>query len=115
VPPGERPGWLVNVTNDAWFGNSTGPHQHLQLARVRAVEEGLPVIRSANTGISSIIDAYGKIRSKLELNVSGVIDHGLPRALQPTLFAKHHNKLLLALILFSLLIYFAMVSRQGRE
>lgn len=115
VPQGERPSWLVNVTNDAWFGDSTGPHQHLQLARVRAVEEGLPVVRSANTGVSSIIDAYGKIRSKLELNVSGVIDHGLPRSLHTTLFAKYHNKLLLALILFSLLIYFAMVSRQGRE
>src|SRR5690606_10590648 len=69
--PGDRPDWLVNLTNDAWFGNSSGPWQHLQKARVRAVEEGLPVVRIANTGISAIVDPYGNIVAKLSLNETG--------------------------------------------
>ncbi|MEO1198337.1 MAG: apolipoprotein N-acyltransferase [Pseudomonadota bacterium] len=81
VPAGERPRWLLNVTNDAWFGDSPGPHQHLRQARVRAVEEGLPLVRAANTGISAIIDPHGKIVSQLPLNVSGVIDGELPSPL----------------------------------
>jgi apolipoprotein N-acyltransferase len=110
----DRPGWLVNLTNDAWFGTSTGPYQHLHFARVRAVEEGLPVVRAANTGISTVIDAYGQIRSKLDLNQTGVIDEGLPKAIAPTLFSRISSGLLILLILFPPLIYFAMVSRQGR-
>lgn len=83
-----RPGWILNVTNDGWFGNSSGPRQHLQQARMRAIEEGLPVIRAANTGISAIIDPYGRIMRALPLNAEGVIDSGLPRALPPTLYAR---------------------------
>jgi apolipoprotein N-acyltransferase len=81
---GERPGLLLNVTNDGWFGNTTGPYQHLSQARLRAVEEGLPMVRAANTGLSAVIDPYGRILHQLPLGVDGVIDSPLPRAAPPT-------------------------------
>jgi len=84
---GERPGLLLNVTNDGWFGATTGPYQHLSQARLRAVEEGLPMVRAANTGLSAVIDGYGRILHQLPLGVDGVIDSPLPRPAQPTFFA----------------------------
>lgn len=77
-----RPEWLLNVTNDAWYGNSTGPRQHLLQTRIRSIEEGLPLIRSASTGISAIIDPYGRVVKKIALNTRGVIKSELPRKLQ---------------------------------
>jgi len=88
VPPGPRPGWIVNVTNDGWFGVSSGPYQHFQQARVRAIEEGLPVVRAANTGISAVIDPLGRIINSLPLAREGVIDSPLPRPVRPTLYAR---------------------------
>lgn len=82
-----RPRVLVNVTNDGWFGNTTGPRQHLQQTRVRAVEEGLPIIRAANNGISAVIDADGRVLSSLGMNVKGVLDANLPGARPPPLYA----------------------------
>jgi apolipoprotein N-acyltransferase len=88
VPPGERAGWLLNLTNDAWFGLSAGPHQHFQQSRVRAIEEGLPLVRAANTGISAVIDPVGRIINALPLGVEGVLDSSLPQPLPPTLYAR---------------------------
>ncbi len=88
VQSGERPGLIVNVTNDGWFGNTTGPHQHLHQARVRAVEEGVPVIRAANNGISAIIDSHGRKTATLELNVRGVIDHPIPQPVAAPPYAR---------------------------
>ncbi len=84
----ERAGWIVNLTNDGWFGISTGPYQHLQQARLRAVEQGLPVVRAANTGISAVIDPLGRIVARLGLGAEGVLDSSLPSAIAPTIYAR---------------------------
>jgi apolipoprotein N-acyltransferase len=92
---GGRAQWIANVSNDAWFGRTYGPIQHLNLASYRAIEEGLPMVRATPTGVSAVIDAYGRIRpgAVLGQGVAGVIDAPLPPALPPTLFSRLGDKL----------------------
>ncbi len=94
-PDGPRPGFLLNLTNDAWFGRSSGPFQHFASAKLRAVEEGLPLVRAANNGISAMVDPYGRVLGQLNLDEIAVLDAPLPVALEPTFFARWGNWILL--------------------
>jgi apolipoprotein N-acyltransferase len=100
-----RPGWLLNLTNDAWFGTSTGPYQHLHQTRLRAIEQGLPLIRAANTGISAIIDSHGRVLASLPLNAMGTLDHPLPTALPPTLYALWGESWLIVVAFLIFILY----------
>ncbi|MGI3185511.1 apolipoprotein N-acyltransferase [Nioella aestuarii] len=84
----ERPDWLLQITNDAWFGEFSGPFQHLELAQLRAVEQGLPLLRAANTGVSAVIDARGQVLSSLPLGEEGALDLRLPPPLPATVYAR---------------------------
>jgi len=101
---GERPGVLLNVTNDAWFGLTPGPYQHFAQARLRAIEHGIPLIRAANNGISAIIDPYGRERARIELGERGIIDGDLPKALPETVYSRIAGGTFSALSLFMGLI-----------
>ena len=104
-PPAPRAGLILNVTNDAWFGDSPGPRQHLAQARLRAVEEGVPLLRAANTGISAVVDPYGRIVASLPLGVEGVLDAALPRNLPDrTTFATAGVANMLALLGLCLIV-----------
>jgi apolipoprotein N-acyltransferase len=103
VNAADRPAWLVNVTNDAWFGNSSGPRQHFAAARLRAVEEGLPLVRAANTGISAVFDAFGRQQIRLGMNRTGTLVAALPGAAPPTPFARFGLGIPFALALASVL------------
>lgn len=85
----DRPDWMLNITNDAWYGDTAGPYQHFAMTRMRAIEQGLPVVRAANTGISAVIDPYGRTVRALALGERGIIDQSLPKPLPPTLYATH--------------------------
>ena len=97
----ERPGWFVNVTDDSWFGPWAGPYQHLVIARARAIEEALPVARAANTGISAVIDPYGRITAELALGKMGVLDARLPKAASQSTYARYGDLMLLLLLIMA--------------
>jgi apolipoprotein N-acyltransferase len=113
VPPGERPGWLVNLTNDGWFGLSSGPYQHLQQARVRAIEEGLPLVRAANTGVSAVIDPMGRIVNSLPLGTEGVLDAVLPRSISPPLYLRTGDATVGLILALGLVILIRRRVRRG--
>ncbi len=106
------PALIVNLTNDGWFDNTTGPRQHLHQARVRAVEEGLPLIRAANNGVSAAFDAYGRRLGQLDLNVRGVIDVPLAAALPPPPYAYLGDAAFLAVWLSGIVLLSCVVWRQ---
>ncbi|MBP0577843.1 apolipoprotein N-acyltransferase [Labrys sp. LIt4] len=103
IDPANRPGWLLNVTNDAWFGMTPGPYQHFAEVRARAIEEGLPVVRAGNNGISAVIDPVGRIVASLPLGTSGVLDSRLPTTLPPPVFATAGTGIVAGLFLIALI------------
>ena len=102
IDPQARPEWIFNVTDDAWFGRSSGPYQHFAIARTRAVEEGLPLVRVANDGISGVIDPVGRIVARTGLDDVTYADLALPSALPPTLYAAAGDWLFLAMLALGL-------------
>ncbi len=106
VDKSKRPEWILNLTNDGWYGISAGPYQHLSIAQMRAVEEGLPLVRATNNGVSAVINPYGEIVASLPLGEKGVLDSPLPRAGKKTFYSIYGNKIPLTLVLIILIIAF---------
>lgn len=104
-----RPAWLVQPTNDAWFGGFAGPQQHLAQARFRAVEQGLPLVRAANTGISAIIDPHGRVVASQDLHNYGYVDSRLPKALEDTTYSRYGD--LVAFLIVAIFLFFALFWR----
>jgi apolipoprotein N-acyltransferase len=94
-----RADWILQITNDAWFGTLTGPYQHLAQARLRAIEQGLPLVRVANTGISAVIDAKGRVLATIPLGKAAFLDAALPPALAATPYARSGDGPVLALVI----------------
>ncbi|MTD94613.1 apolipoprotein N-acyltransferase [Hyphomicrobium sp. xq] len=112
VQGGQRPGLLINVTNDGWFGDTTGPWQHFHQTRVRAVEEGLPIIRSANNGVSAIVDGTGRVVAMLTLNARGNLDSGVPSSIAAPVYAKLGDCTFVGLLLIFLGVVFMLYNRR---
>ncbi len=113
IKPGERPQLLVNVTNDGWFGPTSGPYQHLAQARLRAIEEGTPLVRVANTGVSAVVDSVGRILHRLPLGEEGLIDAKLPKPGEATVFSTYRTEIPAFLALAFLLL--ALLLRRWRQ
>jgi apolipoprotein N-acyltransferase len=111
----DRAGWLLNLTNDGWFGISSGPHQHFAAARFRAVEEGLPLVRAANTGISAVVDGWGRIVRRSRLGETAVLDLELPVALSPTPYARWGNFPVALLLLAALGLAWRLPRRPQKD
>ena len=112
----DRPQWMLNLTNDAWYGRSAGPYQHFAAARMRAVEEGLPLVRSAQNGISGIIDSYGRVTKSLDLDAVGLVDGDLPVALPDTFYTRWRDTTVAILALILVILAFRLTSpRKSRS
>ena len=108
---GQRPGFLLNMSNDAWFGLTPGPYQHFEQARLRAIEQGLPLVRVTNNGISAIVDPLGRTRGLLPLGARGILDGTLPLTLKSTIYATYGNLIPLILVVLGLLLAIALRRR----
>ena len=115
IAAAERPRMLIQITNDGWFGRLTGPYQHLAQARLRAVEHGLPMLRAANTGVTAVIDADGRVRQRLGLGQAGQITAALPAARAPTLYARLGDGWLIAALAAGLAAAVAVGRRPVRR
>jgi apolipoprotein N-acyltransferase len=113
LPEGNRPSVILNVTNDAWFGDTPGPRQHFAQARLRAVEEGLPLVRAANTGISAVVDPYGRVLASLPVGAEGVLDSSLPAAVSPSVYRGLGSWILSAMVVACLGA--AVLTRRSRR
>ena len=103
IPEVARPAWILNVTNDAWYGRTSGPYQHFAIARTRAIEDGLPLVRVANNGISGVVDPAGRVKRVITLDGVGHADVALPAALPPPLYATAGDWLFAAMLVLGLL------------
>jgi len=116
APGGERPGWLLNITNDAWFGNSPGPYQHFAAVRLRAAEEGIPMVRVANTGISAVVDGYGRTLVQTRMDARIAIDSALPKTLSgKTIFSLIGNIIVIPLALLYVMLLFGFLHLYNRR
>jgi apolipoprotein N-acyltransferase len=116
LDPDHRPRWLLNITNDGWFGISAGPYQHFAASRMRAIEEGIPLVRDGNTGITAIVDPYGRITASLALGEQAVLDGALPEPLDGlTPFARWGNRVSLMLIALVAATAFAVGRRTPKN
>ena len=116
--PTDRPAWLLNVSNDGWYGISAGPHQHFAMARLRSVEEGLPLVRAANTGISGVVDSFGRVVARIGLGESGVVDVTLPQPIETKpIYGRYGDFMLipLALILVAIVMLLGVMTRTARH
>ena len=102
VDEAHRPAWILNVTNDAWYGRSSGPYQHFAIARTRAVEEGLPLIRAGNNGISGVVDPEGRVLARTTLDAVGYADVTLPAPGPATPYSRFGDWIFLGLLLLGL-------------
>ena len=113
--PAARPSWILNVTNDAWYGRTSGPFQHFAIARTRAIEEGLPLVRVANNGVSGVVDPVGRIVARTGLDAIGYADIALPAAGPRTLYGRAGDWMFLLLLIAGLLPMLDCVYRRARS